>query len=54
VEACPADAISLVERCLRFDYNACIRCYCCQEICPRGAIGFKKGLLVKILNRFNR
>ncbi len=54
VEACPADAIELVERCLHFDYDACIRCYCCQEICPRGAIGFKKGLLLRALNRFHR
>jgi len=54
VQACPAEAIALEERHLRFDYEACIRCYCCQEICPQGAIGFKKGLLLKILNRFNR
>ncbi|MBW2096069.1 MAG: DUF362 domain-containing protein [Deltaproteobacteria bacterium] len=54
VEACPADAIELVERRLHFDYDACIRCYCCQEICPRGAIGFRKGLLLRILNRFHR
>lgn len=54
VEACPADAIELVGHRLHFDYDACIRCYCCQEICPGGAIGFKKGLLVRFLNRFNR
>jgi uncharacterized protein (DUF362 family)/Pyruvate/2-oxoacid:ferredoxin oxidoreductase delta subunit len=54
VQACPAEAIVLKEKHLHFDYDACIRCYCCQEICPQGAIGFKKGLLLKILNRFGR
>jgi len=54
IEACPADAVALEDRDLHFDYDKCIRCYCCQEICPRGAIGFKKGLLVRILNRFRR
>jgi len=54
VQACPAEAIVLEARHLHFDYDACIRCYCCQEICPQDAIGFKKGLLLKIMNRFNR
>jgi len=54
VQACPAEAITLEERHLQFDYDACIRCYCCQEICPQDAIAFKKGLLLKIMNRFNR
>lgn len=52
--ACPAHAIELLGHHLLFDYDSCIRCYCCQEICPQGAIGFKKGLLVKLLNRFHR
>ncbi len=35
---CPARAISLTGRALHFDYDRCIRCYCCIEICPRGAL----------------
>jgi uncharacterized protein (DUF362 family)/Pyruvate/2-oxoacid:ferredoxin oxidoreductase delta subunit len=35
---CPARAITLGERAMRFDYDKCIRCYCCLEICPEGAI----------------
>jgi ferredoxin len=31
-------AISLHEKDLRFDYNLCIRCFCCIEICPYGAL----------------
>jgi uncharacterized protein (DUF362 family)/Pyruvate/2-oxoacid:ferredoxin oxidoreductase delta subunit len=35
---CPARAISLHEKELLFDYNLCIRCFCCIEICPYGAL----------------
>jgi len=35
-------------------YNAakCIRCYCCQEICPKGAIRTKIPLLGVIFKCF--
>lgn len=32
-----------------YDYNKCIRCYCCQEMCPYSAIEVKKPVLGKIL-----
>jgi uncharacterized protein (DUF362 family)/Pyruvate/2-oxoacid:ferredoxin oxidoreductase delta subunit len=32
----------------RHDYKRCIRCYCCQETCPEGAIIVKKPLLRKV------
>jgi uncharacterized protein (DUF362 family)/Pyruvate/2-oxoacid:ferredoxin oxidoreductase delta subunit len=51
---CPAGAITIKNKKCMFDYNKCIRCYCCQEICPHDAIRFKKGLLVRLLTRFNR
>jgi uncharacterized protein (DUF362 family)/Pyruvate/2-oxoacid:ferredoxin oxidoreductase delta subunit len=35
---CPADAIQCRDDRLRFDYNRCIRCYCCIEVCPHGAL----------------
>ena len=53
-QLCPAEAIELEAKKLTFDYDECIRCYCCQEICPQDSIHFKKGLLVRMLNRFNR
>ena len=28
-----------------YDYRRCIRCYCCQELCPHGAIAIKRPLL---------
>jgi uncharacterized protein (DUF362 family)/Pyruvate/2-oxoacid:ferredoxin oxidoreductase delta subunit len=35
---CPAQAIQYRKDQLRFDYNRCIRCYCCIEVCPHGAM----------------
>lgn len=56
VEVCPLD-----EKALSFkdgdktvppvyDYNKCIRCYCCQEMCPHHAIDVKTPILGKILS----
>ena len=33
-----------------YDYKKCIRCYCCQELCPHSVITIKKPILNKILN----
>jgi Fe-S-cluster-containing hydrogenase component 2 len=54
VEVCPAQAVVLRELRLRFDYDRCIRCYCCQEVCPARAIGFHSGPLVRLLTRLGR
>jgi uncharacterized protein (DUF362 family)/Pyruvate/2-oxoacid:ferredoxin oxidoreductase delta subunit len=35
----------------RYDYNRCIRCYCCQETCPEGAIYLSNPLLGRIYSR---
>ncbi len=35
----------------RHDYNRCIRCYCCQETCPEGAIYLRSPLLGRIYSR---
>lgn len=34
-----------------YQYNRCIRCYCCQESCPEGAITVKDRLLSKVFFR---
>ncbi len=54
VEVCPARALAPEGPRLRFDYRRCIRCYCCQEVCPARAIGFRSGLLVRLLRRLGR
>jgi uncharacterized protein (DUF362 family)/Pyruvate/2-oxoacid:ferredoxin oxidoreductase delta subunit len=35
----------------RHNYNRCIRCYCCQETCPEGAIHLSSPLLGNIYSR---
>ena len=34
-----------------YDYSRCIKCYCCQEMCPEEAITVKKSLLARIADR---
>ncbi len=33
-----------------FDYQKCIRCFCCQELCPFGVVKIKSGFIYKILH----
>lgn len=35
-----------------YDYGRCIRCYCCQEICPAKAITVEVPILRRLLARF--
>jgi formate hydrogenlyase subunit 6/NADH:ubiquinone oxidoreductase subunit I len=32
-----------------YDYTDCIRCYCCQELCPKHAVGLKRPWFVRAL-----
>ncbi|HOJ52704.1 MAG TPA: DUF362 domain-containing protein [Syntrophales bacterium] len=48
VKMCPAQAIESVGR-LSISYDRCIRCYCCIEICPYGAMMKKEGNMAKAL-----
>jgi uncharacterized protein (DUF362 family)/ferredoxin len=34
-----------------YNYSECIRCYCCQEMCPRGAISVKSPFIGKLYER---
>ncbi len=38
VEGCPAQIMYLNSKTPSIDLSACIRCYCCREFCPRGAV----------------
>jgi uncharacterized protein (DUF362 family)/ferredoxin-like protein FixX len=49
VEICSPKALNESRKELVFDYGKCIRCFCCQEICPEGAITIKQGWALKIL-----
>lgn len=35
----------------RHDYSRCIRCYCCQEMCPEGAIEIEVPLLGRLIHK---
>lgn len=49
--ACPAQAIEMRDRKALVDYDKCIRCYCCQEVCEHGAIELKTPPLGRLLRR---
>ena len=51
---CPADVITHNTKGIQFDYNKCIRCYCCLEVCLHGAIIAKEPLLGRLRRRLIR
>lgn len=48
---CPAEVIQHNDKGIRIDYLNCIRCYCCVEVCPHGAIMSKEPLFGRILRK---
>lgn len=53
VRHCPPEVMEISEGRLHIDYERCIRCFCCQELCPKGALITRQGLLLQ-LSRFLR
>ncbi len=51
VEICPPKVLNRGERGLLFDYGKCIRCFCCQEVCPEGAISIKPGWASRFIGK---
>ena len=51
---CPAKAISPYEKAIGFDYDRCIRCYCCIEVCPHGALAAVETIPGRLLRRLTR
>jgi uncharacterized protein (DUF362 family)/Pyruvate/2-oxoacid:ferredoxin oxidoreductase delta subunit len=51
---CPAKAISFDEKRIHFDYDKCIRCYCCIEVCPHGALRTKEPLMGRAMRKLGR
>lgn len=56
-EHCPVQAITMkptkkggIPK-AHFDYNKCIRCFCCQELCPFGLVEVKSGIVYKIIHK---
>jgi ferredoxin len=50
VDACPVKCIGGEGKELSVNYSTCIRCYCCQEVCPEEAIYLKTKPLRKALD----
>ena len=51
VKTCPTEVMSVKDKKIDIFYGDCINCFCCQELCPEGAITPKQGWLLKILGR---
>jgi len=47
---CPVQAIEIVDGRARMDLSACIRCYCCHELCPELAIELRRPLLGRLVD----
>ncbi|MBU1055936.1 MAG: DUF362 domain-containing protein [Proteobacteria bacterium] len=48
---CPAASISHDKEKISFDYEKCIRCYCCVEVCPEGALRAVETLPGKMIRK---
>jgi ferredoxin len=53
VDACPPKAMAIRNGRLTIDYHSCIRCFCCRELCPDGALDVVDGILMKYLRKFD-
>lgn len=51
VRSCPPQAILLQAGHPQVDLAKCIRCFCCHELCPNGAIEIGKHWLSRLLGR---
>ncbi len=54
VKLCPPQAMKIENQKLKIDYDTCIRCFCCQELCPHGALHTTQGLLLKLYTFFHK
>jgi uncharacterized protein (DUF362 family) len=48
VTHCPPQAMTMDKRGVMIDYSRCIRCFCCQELCPHNAITTRQGILLRL------
>jgi Pyruvate/2-oxoacid:ferredoxin oxidoreductase delta subunit len=51
---CPAKAISFDEQKIHFGYDRSIRCCCCREVCPHGALRAEEPLMGKAMRRLRK
>lgn len=46
---CPVKAVQAEKETIRIDRARCVRCLCCHEMCPTGAMGVRPNLLARLL-----
>lgn len=49
IRTCPVEVMSVKNKRIDIFYRDCIHCFCCQEVCPKGAITPRQGWLLKLL-----
>lgn len=52
-EHCPPKAIRMVDGKAHFNYDICIRCFCCQELCAYHVVKVKTPWLAKIFHKLS-
>jgi uncharacterized protein (DUF362 family)/Pyruvate/2-oxoacid:ferredoxin oxidoreductase delta subunit len=50
-EICPPKTLARKGKDYIFDYGQCIRCFCCLEVCPEGAISIKPGWALRFVDK---
>jgi len=53
-DACPNDAIKIIDGRAAIARDQCIRCYCCHEACPHGAMKLKRSILYSLFHKVAR
>jgi len=48
VKHCPPHVMAIEDERLHIDFRRCIGCFCCQELCPHGALQTRQGLLLRL------
>lgn len=49
VAHCPPGAMAVRGSKVEINHSQCIRCYCCQEVCPHNAVDLHEGLLLRMV-----
>jgi uncharacterized protein (DUF362 family)/Pyruvate/2-oxoacid:ferredoxin oxidoreductase delta subunit len=50
VDSCPQQAMSMVKNYPQIDHKKCIKCGCCDEVCPDNAIVQQMSILARLLS----
>ena len=54
MQSCPERAITMKNQKAEMDHHRCIRCWCCHEVCPNGAVELEQSLLGRLLTPLGR